>query len=402
MSPLVLMVATLATFLNSNASSPVRLVNSDNRCSGRVEVHHNGQWGTVCDDGWDFRAANVVCRQLKCGKAHSYLTSAAFGKGTGPIWMDDVRCSGQETSITSCKHRGFGVHDCYHKQDVSIKCSGELKISHLVCGHDKIKVGLDYDSVNQSGYNPISGNLAVRNCALVTVQDNLVWYEADGQAHACGNTLTTNSTHAIYSNSLFVYPLKQGFSIPVSLPFSCAYPLVTESLLFIKPSMNLEGGIVASGDKAMASMILFRNSNFTELYPAGAVLPVGSPLYVGVSVLKDPSLAVVLEDCFASHSSNPDYPEQYSLIHNKCSADRQQVFVVENGSSMRARFTALFFLIDGEHRGVYLHCRLSLCDPRSDSCIPPCTRSVRRSVSNSAPMNPPLTIGPITWGKSSE
>ena len=66
-------------------------------------------------------------------------------------------------------------------------------------------------------------------------------------------------------------------------------------------------------------MFLFRNSTYTETYPAGQVtLPVGSPLYVGVFVdERDTNFAAVLKDCYATHSSNPDDPVRYSLIQNK-------------------------------------------------------------------------------------
>ena len=100
----------------------MRLVNGTVDSEGRVEVFHAGQWGTICDDQWDDTDASVVCRSLGYTEGLA-LRDNDFGEGTGPILLDEVACTGDETSLDQCKHHHWGEHDCHHYEDAAIICN---------------------------------------------------------------------------------------------------------------------------------------------------------------------------------------------------------------------------------------------------------------------------------------
>ena len=101
----------------------IRLNGSGNRISGRVEIYlPEFGWGTVCDDSWDSRDADVVCRQLGFLKGKKVRFAAYYGKGSGRILLDEVNCKGDELHLLECAHSGKNQHDCMHDEDAGVEC----------------------------------------------------------------------------------------------------------------------------------------------------------------------------------------------------------------------------------------------------------------------------------------
>ena len=111
----------------------LRLKDGAHRCEGRVEVKHQGEWGTVVDGSWSLKDASVVCRQLECGTAVGIPKQAYFGPGVGPIWLSYTSCEGVESTVSDCRHSNIKDYrnDSYtHDRDAGVVCSGK---SCLAC-----------------------------------------------------------------------------------------------------------------------------------------------------------------------------------------------------------------------------------------------------------------------------
>ena len=102
----------------------VRLVGGNSNAEGRVEVFYKGAWGTVCDDGWDYIEADVVCRMLNFSYAIDGPCCSHFGEGSGDVVLSNVTCIGDEANLGHCSHSGFGVYECEQRGVASAICNG--------------------------------------------------------------------------------------------------------------------------------------------------------------------------------------------------------------------------------------------------------------------------------------
>ena len=97
-----------------------------------------------------------------------YHHSARYGRGDGPIWIDEPSCVGSEMSVMNCTWTNkWGETDCEHHEDVSVECSPEripgwdllkLKNAQAVLENDEFKLRLKpllrqrRNSVSEKGF----------------------------------------------------------------------------------------------------------------------------------------------------------------------------------------------------------------------------------------------------------
>ena len=107
----------------------IQLVGGAAANEGRVEIYHDREWGTVCDDEFGPVDGNLVCQQLGYTQLQQYSEGSMSTMGTGTIWLDNVNCSTSHVRLSDCASRGWGVTDCIHSNDVTVICEG-IYVTH--------------------------------------------------------------------------------------------------------------------------------------------------------------------------------------------------------------------------------------------------------------------------------
>ncbi|XP_071479621.1 scavenger receptor cysteine-rich domain superfamily protein-like [Diadema antillarum] len=112
----------------------LRLANGSSPFEGRLEIlGESGEWGTICDSGWDLTDAGVACKELGFhGALKAYTTSDLsptdpfFGPGSGPILLSGLACKGNERFLRHCPASGREVlQNCSHRRDAGMECDSK-------------------------------------------------------------------------------------------------------------------------------------------------------------------------------------------------------------------------------------------------------------------------------------
>ena len=100
----------------------IRLVGGVDDTKGRVEICHNNEWETVCDDSWSESDGMVACHQLGLS-FKAVTTDQSYGQGTGQTWTGNVSCTGSEARLIDCIQNGFDSHNCPRGEGAGLVCT---------------------------------------------------------------------------------------------------------------------------------------------------------------------------------------------------------------------------------------------------------------------------------------
>ncbi|KAL1139366.1 hypothetical protein AAG570_006350, partial [Ranatra chinensis] len=112
----------------------LRLTGGGKPNEGMVEIKVLGEWGLICDDQFDLRDADVICRHIgfplgasEQRKHSDFKTKITNGT---KYFVDDLECRGNETRILECEHNGWGIHNCGPDEAAGVVC----KVKEENCG----------------------------------------------------------------------------------------------------------------------------------------------------------------------------------------------------------------------------------------------------------------------------
>ncbi|XP_068817470.1 deleted in malignant brain tumors 1 protein [Capricornis sumatraensis] len=360
------------------ADLPLRLVGGRGLCEGRVEVRHEGVWGTVCDDHWSIRDARVVCRVLGCGRALGALGRSRFGPGSGPILLDDVRCAGTEDALGRCAHAGWARHNCQHWEDASVVCAGAADSvvpkdnAQLSCWPHLFQVIIDRGYLRRLGYSSWDIHLNDELCRPRVTGRYLIFSVPYGH---CGTVRQESRGSLSYSNS--VRGRTRGHPGRVFLRHRV--PQLKFTCRVDGPSaVEVVPGEKAGYDVSISFLELPPSQHGGNTGPHYASQKKEVFLQAKLHSL-NPSLRLFVDTCVASPDPSDFTTVKYDLIKQGCIKDNTYINLHSQQKNV-AQFKFNIFSILTSYDVIYLQCKVTICKvgDHSSRCSQGCAGRSKR------------------------
>ncbi|XP_060602666.1 scavenger receptor cysteine-rich type 1 protein M130-like, partial [Ruditapes philippinarum] len=210
----------IGPFLNITA---VRLTNGTGLNGGRAEIKVNDTWGTICDSNFDNRDAEVFCNMLGL-KAWRFFTGALYGKGGGPVYIDQLFCNSYDVVLSDCQY--LFLNECSHSRDVSIVCYGpflnitDVRLTNgtgLNDGRAEIKVNDTWGTICDSNFGYRDAEVFCNMLGLKAVRffTGALYGEGDGPVHI--DQLFCDSYDVVLSDCQYLFLNECSHSRDVSI-----------------------------------------------------------------------------------------------------------------------------------------------------------------------------------------